>query len=567
MNSRAYRRQDLSRSANERGDSQRRAQRSAWPLLLGLTVFATLTPGTSSAQPAGGAATEAVWTLTPYRVVLTLAAEAPKTDAPTAEDANDASPSSASHAVVVAELLSRITTRAENVMGARWHLLPPSTLPEPDAWRPAADGDSQAHSASHGDISTEIADKVISVSLARRAGCWRVSVQEYDASTRQTGPVIRRDVCQSAKLADAAWDGILEAFRPLGLVTGVDSQANRATVLLRGAQLPGESLGDLTGGAPPVFRPIVRIEGRDGRLRTTADGNVAPPRVIPWTFLVQHRTGTNAPADQETAADGRHLGIVSGLRNPIAVRRRGRVKTLALMVRPSRKPTRLTVRARAEPHVPLPDQEVLLETPEGPPRLVGLTDVEGRFVLAAGGPSSERRDLAGPSAASAGETSTDRADVAGESADVPVILLIRSGSQMLARLPIVPGLEDELTAYVPDDRPRLRAEAFTVALGEQLIDTAMRRELLLRQADRHLAEGDMAAARKLLGELAALPDRDLFQRRIVARRAEFTSDDPLVTRRIDQLLEDARQLVARHLAPGPIQQLRERIARTAGGGD
>ena len=58
------------------------------------------------------------------------------------------------------------------------------------------------------------------------------------------------------------------------------------------------------------------------------------------------------------------------------------------------------------------------------------------------------------------------------------VLLIKDGSALLGKLPVVPGLERQLLAPVPNDDQRLAAEGFINGLQEELLDLVAHEKIL-----------------------------------------------------------------------------------------
>jgi len=479
-----------------------------------LTIAALLLAAT--ARPVSAQST---WALTPYRIELDVLAES---DEPLAQ-----------------RVRSALTVRAEATMGAQWHL----------------EGVVQSDAA--GEEEVEL-DKRFTVELTAQAGAWSVAVRELDVRTGKEGPTVRRDVLQPAKLIDGAWDAVLEAFRPVARIVDVEitrkSEAappvqSGAVIQLRAGRLPGADTHAINASRGALFRPILRRMSR-GR---SADDEASESRVVPWTYLVAERV----------SSDGR-IGcrVETGLRAPLPARPSRRTRRLALMVRPQPRPTTLEVRARAGENEPLPDFEILLASNDDqPPTMLGLTDHRGRFVL----PDAHSRGATAGLPNSAEDPHPSPLPEGEGTSRLPIIVLVRSGERTLARLPIVPGLEETVTAYVPDDRPRLRAEAFTSALGERLIDVALQREILMARARLMAEQGEMAEARSLVNELTSLPDRDWFARRVETyRRRQLQGEaelDPSVRREIDKMTTELKNLIGGQLDPAAVERIRTEIAQ------
>lgn len=173
-------------------------------------------------------------------------------------------------------------------------------------------------------------DKIVLVTVSGTDDRYCVAAREFDCTTRRWGTVVNREAHQSHRLAQSLFDTWLSAFAPLAQVAG--SQEGVATLQLWAAALVPKHSGFQQGTRGMVFQPIVCRNGRDGTPQ--ADG-IQP---IPWTYLV------TAEAD----IDRLSCQVYSGVRNPLSIRRRGRVELFALAVRGSQQATELQLRSRRD---------------------------------------------------------------------------------------------------------------------------------------------------------------------------------------------------------------------------
>jgi len=148
------------------------------------------------------------------------------------------------------------------------------------------------------------------------------------------------------------------------------------------------------------------------------------------------------------------------------------------------------------------------------------------------------------------------------------VLLVKSGSEVLARLPMVPGLQPELSAALIDDDPRLAVEGFIVGLQEELIDAVARREVLLRQADQELTAGKLVEADATLAGIRALGSRNQYLAILSERRKTVTTVDAAIRKKVDKLFQDTRTVIVKYLDPQRLDELTARLvaARGASGG-
>ncbi|MGH7194914.1 MAG: hypothetical protein ACREJM_15470, partial [Candidatus Saccharimonadales bacterium] len=139
------------------------------------------------------------------------------------------------------------------------------------------------------------------------------------------------------------------------------------------------------------------------------------------------------------------------------------------------------------------------------------------------------------------------------------ILMVKHGADTLARLPMMPGLESELTADIPDDDQRLVAEGAIVGIQEKFVDTIARRAVLIKQVRTGLEEGELEKAEKRMEELRKLPRQDDFLNEIRNEKQRAASDDPRIQKKIDKLFDDTREIVIRFLNPADLDNLESEL--------
>jgi len=358
-------------------------------------------------------------------------------------------------------------------------------------------------------------DKAILLVVLPQPDGYRVVARELDVRTRQWSTPASVPVWHAGKLRDASFAAMRRAFAPLAQVVAVEK--DDVTLRVRAAGFPLRD-GTIVMVRPgDLFRPVIRHNDRYGKLK-----GVLP---IEWTFLTV----------EEVAPSGLACKLYTGLRSPLSGRRRGRYEQLALAVSPPGKPTRLTLRSRTEPHDPLIGYDVYSHAPDSK-----KTDRVGR---------------------------TDRlGGVLVPPADPPLrVLLVRNGSEFLARLPMVPGIEPRVVADVRNDDQRLEAEGFIRGLQEELIDLVTRREVLIAQYEARFEEKQYDEAEKLIRELRALETRGDFALYLAQEQKKVFSADKLSQAKIDQMFSKTRKLVTTYLDPTVIEQLDRQLREARGG--
>ncbi len=266
------------------------------------------------------------------------------------------------------------------------------------------------------------ADKVMLLGLAAgRDGQQSIHAREFDVRTRIWGApwTVTTLMVKSrpdSDLADQLVRTLWQSFCP---IARIDQISDKGVVVcrIRGGALPpaNRSLELMPTGS--VLRPLVRHFDAQGR---TARDGVFP---VNWTWLrVEQSDGATATCRLET-----------GVQDPIELRYDGRTEYLGLAVTTrANNSTELIVRAHGD-NRPLEDVEIFARGSGGAPaNMVGRTDENGAVTI-----------------------ESPRVDV--------TMLYLRSGDDLLARFPMVPGVEPKVKVAVEDNGRRARNGGFGVA--------------------------------------------------------------------------------------------------------
>jgi hypothetical protein len=301
---------------------------------------------------------------------------------------------------------------------------------------------------------------------------------------------------------------VVEAFAPLVRIERVDG--NKAITRLRaGGLLAGADDSPAAINAGELLQPVIRRNDRHGEPR--AGGT----QRLPYTFLaVESRDGFRV-----------HCDIHSGVRNAISARS-GRTERLALRVRPDARGTRIRLLSRSTPATPLVDYEVLVRPPEekADPKLLGLSNFDGAVEL----PFEDQKIQ---------------------------LVYVRHGEQMLARVPIVPGLVREQIITLNDDDLRLLAESYFLAMQNNVMDLVARREVLAARIRLRIENKDITSAQQMLTELRTLSSRADLLRQVEQQQNAYSSEDKNVQAKVDKMFVELRKLLAKHLDPKLIDDL------------
>jgi hypothetical protein len=392
--------------------------------------------------------------------------------------------------------------------GRSWQLEVHSPPPE---LRQALVADIGAISAAELSPEALAGDKVLLVAVSRHAHAFRVQARELDVASGLWNAVVTHEVSQADQLAAAAQRALLAAFAPLARIESMEG--GTATLKLRaGALLRRDRSPGVVAGA--VFRPLV--------VKTDAGGKVQPGSggAIPWTVLTATSTsGATLTCRLDTGLAG----------NAIPAYHPQRPRWALGVARPSGS-TRLKLVSASDPQVPLEGCEILSQSSEstGVPagERLGVSDASGQVTILPGA--------------------------------TPVRLLhVRQGEQMLARVPLIPGLAAEATLALVDDRQRLEIERLLAEIEDEALDLAARREALITRTKAALKRGADAAASKLKDQLAALPGPERLTARLDQAGSDLKSAGPSVQAALQPRLDAVRKALEQLSAQKPLEQLTE----------
>ncbi|MFN3151642.1 hypothetical protein [Bremerella sp.] len=385
------------------------------------------------------------------------------------------------------------------------------------------------------DLQADEYDRVQLISIERDGG-WTITFREFDTLTRSWGSAHRTSVHQRSLLATAVLKLSYEKFAAIAKITDVDKPdvalSLKATTLVEEENLIRQQRkGEAFAFAPPTeevdWKKLPAIGPLDmpspGLLpgsvgvgeamqpilrRNDRQGNLVPENgitVMPWTYV---RCDSN---------DGLQIKgtMISGYNQPLPGRRNVRTQRLALGVRPAYDTTELKLVDKSTEATPLSGYEIYSKDPDGA-TLIGASDASGDVQITKDPHSAVRA------------------------------LYVRSGGNLLARLPVVPGHDQALTARIPNDSPRLLAEGFVEGWRDQLVDTMARRQILAQRIQRKIELGELDEAEKWLAELRSGRTVNELAFELRSAKGQFLKDnqlDPTIKRRIDDLFEKGQMLV------------------------
>ena len=312
-------------------------------------------------------------------------------------------------------------------------------------------------------------DKLIAVCLTEQSGLIRYRVREFDVQTGQWGATLDRTCPQSRDLTSLLYYGIQQVFMPLARIDRVSEDGD---VFVRARAVNTCVLGDPWDGTvtaienSPVwirpedrFLPIIR--------RVDRNGDLAQQEAIPFTFLtVKEQTGSRLVCE-----------VHSRQRSALGGRSSKKAQKLALVIRPPESSTQLKLVSRDEDGRPLSGYEIYSRDPgesrQDPSEFLGLTDWRGMIDI----PPAEQGLR---------------------------LIYVKRGSRALMKLPMIPGLYEQVVTRVPDDEARLNAEGIAQGFQIEILNLVAQRELFDVQIRSALDTGQLETAKSMFRQFQRL---------------------------------------------------------------
>lgn len=329
--------------------------------------------------------------------------------------------------------------------------------------------------------------------------------REWDAATGQIGLVGTKPARSIADAPRALLGLALDIFAPTAEI---------------GKKVGGGVMIQVQGSLLPAADPVGRVvqEGsvfKVARIAYKPDGSIARVAIIPRTYLRVARI-------EDVSA---YCDIITKLRDPFTRMVVGRYKVVAVGVKPTGVPTRLHFVTPAPENRPLAGYSLeLRQAPDGPRRIIAITDREGRVELE-------------PYFAT----------------NLVLIRLLAANVEPLDEFPIMPGETDEERTIVV--RPKVDAVTLVTelhALRDAIIDQVSLRARLDAMIKPRV-EGELwDEVLILLDEYEKYPKRIVFQQRLeelkqAAAERQKEINKPVLTRTAQLLIADTSALIERYL--------------------
>jgi hypothetical protein len=357
----------------------------------------------------------------------------------------------------------------------------------------------------------------------------RVSVRSWQPEV-QTESVVASTVVQDERdLAIALVRLCRDLFRPMGIV--VQDNDRSVQIRLKGGELitPDPTFSQLS--PDEVLIPMLAYRNKDHVIEKL--------QVIPWTYLTVDEV------------DGsRVVGTVqSGLKLALGGKKRGRIDTLVVALRPQFESTRIQLVTQSKPQLPLVAHRLEVRTEAMIPRV------------------TEEHPEIDPASTLIDEKLTDRRGLTRISVEPnhPLVWLFAySGQHILARVPFVPGAAAEVRFEVPDDATRLAAEADLQMLQGEVIDAVALRNTAISTIRAAAKKDDWQTVDQKLTLLKQQASSNSLVDRLVAVRvagvaAAKAGRDRAAETRINRMCDEAVALIKAHLGEEKVRLLSEEM--------
>ena len=379
-------------------------------------------------------------------------------------------------------------------------------------------------------------DKIYAVSLQYQAGTYELRVTEFDVNARVRALTASRSFRSLDTLPLQIFSCLREVFSPIAEIeyNGVtDGKTARIKVRAAAMVADAEAYSPIMMQKGDVLRPVVRKNDRETQA-PEYDGVIE----VTWTYVFINDLTIKEDTDlgvqrSNGSGKGQVISTFTMLRNPIAARRNTLQKKYGLLVRPVQESSLLKIEANDRENYTLQGYNVYAKSPkidpdaegDAPTVLIGQTDWRGAIEV--------RQDL-----------------FSNQGATKLVVIYIRNGQEVLARLPIVPGYRTIEQIKLRNDDYRLQYEAFFVGFQNSILDYTVQQAVYKIRIEHHINKGEEEKARNLLEELRTVPSAVALNDVLTSKEATL-QDDPnidLKTKaKIERDFEKTRDLINEYL--------------------
>lgn len=338
-------------------------------------------------------------------------------------------------------------------------------------------------------LSARGSDKLIVLRLTVRAGACTIEARELDLMTRHWGEMVTRSASQFDLVPGICYQSVRDAFKPLARVERVAESTvyTRMRAVNLSRQLAQDEVGnpiEVPLETSPVWPqnsdlmlPVVR--------RNDRDDNFSSVEIAPLTFLTIE--------SREESVLKCHM--FTGEWAPLSGRTGSRTQKFALVIRPRGETTQLTVISKNPKNpAPLAGIEIYSRRPgedHTNDLFIGKTDWRGRIEILPADDKSVR------------------------------LIYVKNGKRELKMVPVMPGLFDEITAAVIDDKARVFAASVAQGWKNRILDFVARREIIKTRIKQALMNKEFAKARQIYDIYQDLPKASQLQFQLIQSKEQL----------------------------------------------
>jgi hypothetical protein len=323
-------------------------------------------------------------------------------------------------------------------------------------------------------------DKLYPIAVESVGSEFRLTGREWDQESQVLSTVRTRATRNRAMVGTEIMRLLKDLFRPVIAVDDGDPTVG-AKIRVRAGEFPPADPAFSQAQVGRYYVPFMKSFAKDKSLRKVS--------FVPWCYL----------SAKEVNRSKIECGVEAGVRVKFTPKRRTEWRGLGIQqILPSTDLVVTNSRSTARPLVgyfvgvydeqpkpaPKPTAEGTAEPAPEPKMLALRTDRFGKVTL----PAEPSKPLKW--------------------------VLVRSGKELLTQFPIIPGVEETMSAKCPDDTERLEVEGQMAMVETDLIDTIAKRAVTLSLIKARAKKEEWPRVDQGFAELAALSKYADFERRV-----------------------------------------------------
>ena len=356
-------------------------------------------------------------------------------------------------------------------------------------------------------------DKLVLLSISTVGEGYQIRCKAFDTLLQMWTSTFHYEQGSLHDVPEAAFWALRESFAPVATFKSDPNDDQQVVVSWKGSALPIKGHAGEWVRPNDILLPVLRRTNRDG---TVVEDGI---QQVPWTFLQVGEDGAETKAR-----------VFSHTRRPFGARRRGTVEQIAILARGELQPVAVQLQARAN-NLPLAGFDVYRQVPgREATTWIGKSNLQGEIQIL---PDEHPLEM----------------------------VFVKSGSQVVAKLPVAFNTDRSIEVPLVDDPVRLEAEAKINLVREQLIDLVARRTILAARIRQQIKDGKLDVASTLVGELEEMPGRAQFDQMLARQEQLSRSSNPIVQKRIDKLFADTRVVLGHFLDARLATDLRTELSQ------